>query len=171
SHAVERHQLAGLDGRELEKFLGEPLDALGAIEQAPFGAEHGETIALGADLLVERGDLLVERARLVFHLIDDIGQRNQAKNETDVHKTQHGILAGLEVDLLQANAEPGYTERGQVEGVSGRGGALGGSQPCRAGPRVRRNLPLIRFYWTPVKKPEARRECLAFGFRQMARGP
>ena len=75
--------------RELQIFLGEPLDPLRTVEQAPFGAEHGDGIALLVDLLAERGDLGVERARLVFHLIDDVGDGDEAKDETDIDEAQH----------------------------------------------------------------------------------
>ena len=35
-------------------FLGEPLDPLQAVEQAPLGAEDGDRVALLVDLPVER---------------------------------------------------------------------------------------------------------------------
>jgi len=88
-HTVDGDQLDGSCRRELQIFLGEPLDALRAIEQAPFGAEHGDGIALLIDLLAERGDFGIERTRLVLHLIDDVSDRHEAKDETDIDETQH----------------------------------------------------------------------------------
>jgi len=40
-------------------------------------------------LLAESGDLLVKGAGFVLHLIDDIGERDEAEDEADINETQH----------------------------------------------------------------------------------
>ena len=49
-------------------------------------------------------------------------------------------------------------------------GALRRPEACRAGTRIPPDLGLIRFYRTPVKKPEARGKNFASRLREMARG-
>src|SRR6187200_1816980 len=50
-----------------------------------------------------------------------------------------------------------------------RRGPLGRSKTCRARARISPDLTLIRFYWTPVKKSEARGKFRRGSFGQMAR--
>src|SRR5262245_9031607 len=51
-----------------------------------------------------------------------------------------------------------------------RRGPFGGSKTCRTRACISPDLALIRFYRTPVKKPEARGEFRSGSFSQMARG-
>jgi hypothetical protein len=59
-------------------LLGEALDTLGPVEQAPFGTKHRDGIPLRLDLLAQAPDILIEGAGLVFALIDDIRRARRA---------------------------------------------------------------------------------------------
>ena len=81
----------GRAGAELQMLLGEALDALGPVEQAPFGAQHGDGIPLRLDLLAQAPDILIESAGLVFALVDDISERDERQHQADIDETQHGL--------------------------------------------------------------------------------
>ena len=72
-------------------LLGEALDTLGPVEQAPFGAQHRDGIPLRLDLLAQAPDILIEGAGLVFSLVDDIGERDERQHQADIDETQHGL--------------------------------------------------------------------------------
>ena len=61
----------------------------GPVEQAPFGAQHGDAVALLVDLLLSEAISSSRRAGLVFHLVDDVSEGDEAKHETDIDETQH----------------------------------------------------------------------------------
>ena len=77
--------------RKLQMLLRQALDALGPVEQAPFGAKHRDGIALGLDVLAQAPDVFIESACLVFSLIDDVGERNEREHQADIDETQHGL--------------------------------------------------------------------------------
>ena len=77
--------------RKLQMLLSQALDALRPVKQAPFGAKHRDGIALGLDVLAQAPDVVIERACLVFSLIDDVSERNEREHQADIDETQHGL--------------------------------------------------------------------------------
>jgi hypothetical protein len=59
------------------------------------GAMRSAMVADQAETDLARGcdNALIEPAGFVFHLIDDIRERNEAENETDIDETQHDTNA------------------------------------------------------------------------------
>ena len=75
--------------RKLQMLCRQALDALGPIEQAPFGAKDGDGIPLRLDVLAQAPNVLVEGAGLVFPVVDDVSKRDERNHKTDIDETQH----------------------------------------------------------------------------------
>ena len=82
-------ELGDLDRPELEVTLRQRLDAIGAVELRPFGAQDRDGVALAADLGAQLRDPLRLHRRLELDLVDVGRRQHEGGDHQDVEDAQH----------------------------------------------------------------------------------
>src|SRR5262249_17335907 len=134
-HRVKRHNLLRTRRGELQVFGGEALDALRAIEQAPFGAKDGDGVLLRVDVLAQPDNIFVKRTGLIFAVIDHVGERHERHHKADIDETQHGPFSPSPQACRQAGSAirgtPKFAGSRACGGVSVRSPALRRAERAR----------------------------------------
>src|SRR5689334_12170509 len=65
---------------------GQALDARRGVELGPFGAQHGDGVALAAQFIVQLADARALQGRIELDLVDSRGGQNERANDEHVEK-------------------------------------------------------------------------------------
>src|ERR1051326_933682 len=67
--------------------ISQTLDARRGVELGPFGAQHGDGVALAAQLIVQLADARALQRGIEFDLVDGGGGQHERADDEDIEKT------------------------------------------------------------------------------------